>query len=129
MGTRRTEAESASLFGWEAAAPVAVVPLGPDPWAVTDELGTAPMFAAPVGPGDARHAPVPAVCDWPVTCRIEGCDEGDTGAVHDPRCGRVAVAVYSMGDVRYPRCARHDTAAARRWAAADGWRRDEIGGA
>ena len=112
MGTRRTEAESASLFGWEAAAPVAVVPLGPDPWAVTDELGTAPMFAAPVHDTPTRHARLD--CTWP--------DESESGV-----CGRRAVVAYESAQYgSLPRCRRHHTVAAQRRAQADGWTVKEL---
>lgn len=108
--TRRQEAESASLFGWvdpgAIAAPVAALP-AVDPWSAPDELGTAPMFAGGVGQTPARHARQD--CTWPAE---------DGSAV----CGRrAAVAYASAQHGTLPRCSRHDTAAAQRRAAADGW--------
>lgn len=144
MGARRGEAPSASLFGWVdpgAVEPAPWAPTGPDPWAEPDELGTIPAFpAGPVVPDDARHAPARPVdpgerCDWPMPCGVEGCD-GEPCEDHDPGiCGRAAVVIYrsrptptARYTADYPRCARHDTAAARRRADADGWKRRTIGG-
>jgi hypothetical protein len=120
--TRRTEAPSASLFGWvdpgAVGAPMVDLPV-PDPWSVPDELGTAPMFGVAVERTPARHAAeAPADrCDWP-----EASEDDDP-----TECGRAAFAVYhAPGGAAYPRCRRHDTVAAQRRAAADGWIRRTV---
>lgn len=168
MMPRRHEAESASLFGWvdpgAAGAPVVTLP-EPDPWAVPDELGTAPMFAGGVGATVARHAPAdwPTLCDWqeqpadsdgyirrikhagkrayaeayaawmreggylpepePVGLSYMGAQAVRLALTGGP-CGRDTAVVYHdpSGPV-YPRCSRHDTVAAQRRAAVDGWTR------
>ena len=122
------------LFGSDATSPLFAD--------LTDPVGTLPMFPdlepaadarpAPtlpvpsVDPAPMRHAPEP--CDWPMPCDVAGCpDHGhDYCPDHDPRCGRPAVAVYVLVDHEYPRCARHDTKAARRRAEADGWDRRPV---
>jgi hypothetical protein len=85
----------------------------------------------PVDPAPLRHTPERSPdpgerCDWP-----EHPEDDEDPTI----CGRIAVVIYSgrptpsaRYTADYPRCKRHDTVAAQRRAAADGWTRRELSG-
>lgn len=108
------------LFGSPATSPLFVD--------LTDDVGTLPLFPTldPSPAADARPAPVPSVGPAAMRHAPERCDWPE--ADDDPtECGRPAVTVYtSPAGADFPRCRRHDTAAAQRRAAADGWTRRPV---